>query len=109
MDDLSISQPGLLQDLQDLGIIYRKHKCASPAISLCLSGIDPVETSCDLSDSSGRMRCRTSRWLYPTQLAVSLSSTEAAKRDQEGWIIVGTDYRIYAYTSSPVPIPSVQA
>lgn len=72
MDDLAFSESGLLQDLQDLGIIYRKH--------------------------------RDSKWLYPTQLAIGLSSTEAAKRDQEGWIIVGTDYRIYAYTSSPVKL-----
>lgn len=72
MDDLAFSESGLLQDLQDLGIIYRKHK--------------------------------DSKWLYPTQLAIGLSSTEAAKRDQEGWIIVGTDYRIYAYTSSPVKL-----
>jgi hypothetical protein len=28
MDDLAFSESGLLQDLQDLGIIYRKHKCA---------------------------------------------------------------------------------
>jgi len=49
-------------------------------------------------------RREDSRWIYPTQLGVDLSVAGTAKSEQEGWIVISTDYRIYAYTSNPVKI-----
>ncbi len=84
---LTPSQTQMLDDLSDYGIVYRR------------------------SQSSTRF--------YPTRLATTLTSDAGALRsvsagfdtalhsssgDGKGFIVIETNYRIYAYTSSPLQI-----
>lgn len=82
---LTPTQTHMLEDLRDYGVIYRR-------------------------DSS-------SNRFYPTRLATTLTSDAGAFRsvsagfdsalrsgDGKGFIVIETNYRIYAYTSSPLQI-----
>ncbi|EPX71130.1 transcription factor TFIIH complex subunit Tfb2 [Schizosaccharomyces octosporus yFS286] len=79
VDFLTDTQQIMLEDLREYGIVYQ--------------------------------RKTTSKRFYPTRLATSLTtdahSLEGAKNDNDadkGFIIVETNYRLYAYTSSPLQI-----
>lgn len=39
MKDLAETQPNLLRDLQDLGLIYRNHLCANTQLRFILLGL----------------------------------------------------------------------
>ncbi|KAI9673441.1 MAG: RNA polymerase II transcription factor B 52 kDa subunit [Caeruleum heppii] len=82
---LTATQIQLLDDLGDFGIIYRRKS--------------------------------SSRRFYPTRLATTLTSDSGALRsvragfddavratDGRGFVIIETNYRVYAYTSSPLQI-----
>ncbi|KAK7191366.1 hypothetical protein DPSP01_003022 [Paraphaeosphaeria sporulosa] len=80
---LSATQLQMLEDLAEFGIIYRSHKAAST--------------------------------FYPTRLAVALTSDAGALSQgagsatgggstQKGFIIIETNYRLYAYTNSLLQI-----
>ena len=52
-------------------------------------------------------RKRTSGRFYPTRLALNIASGESkssAETNKEGYIVVETNYRIYAYTDSNLQI-----
>lgn len=86
---LSPTQLQMLEDLSDFGIVYQQSA--------------------------------TSSRFYPTRLATTLSSNAGALRrasagfdtglrssDGKGFIIIETNYRIYAYTTSPLQIAILQ-
>lgn len=47
-------------------------------------------------------RYKKSLYLVPTKLSVMLSSTSEEIAQEDGFVIVETNYRVYAYTSSPL-------
>ncbi|KAI9683085.1 MAG: RNA polymerase II transcription factor B 52 kDa subunit [Trizodia sp. TS-e1964] len=84
-DALTVTQKEMLGDLRDFGIVYQRKP--------------------------------QSRRFYPTRLATTLTSDAGALRsvsagfdnalrssDGKGFIVIETNYRIYAYTSSPLQI-----
>ncbi|KAJ1962455.1 RNA polymerase II transcription factor B 52 kDa subunit [Dispira parvispora] len=83
-DTLTPTQLQMLEDLRDYGIVYQRKK--------------------------------RSRRFYPTRLATTLttglnsltstlgSAVEVEPTDQQGFIILETNYRLYAYTDSPLQI-----
>ncbi|RKP26752.1 transcription factor Tfb2-domain-containing protein [Syncephalis pseudoplumigaleata] len=76
VEPLTETQRRMLDDLQDYGLCYRRKK--------------------------------GSRRFYPTRLAITLASGNSASLDSEqnenGYIILETNYRVYAYTDSPLQI-----
>ncbi|KAJ3106523.1 RNA polymerase II transcription factor B 52 kDa subunit [Phlyctochytrium planicorne] len=76
VDALTDTQKQMLDDLKHLGIVYQRKK-------------------------------KSSRY-YPTRLATSLtsksSSSATATDGSAGFIIVETNFKVYAYTSSPIQI-----
>eukprot|EP00842_Homolaphlyctis_polyrhiza_P001942 jgi/Hompol1/2749/HPOL_000638-RA len=74
VDALTETQKSMLDDLKPLGLVFQ--------------------------------RKRKSTRFYPTRLATSLTSgvSALAESDIEGFIIVETNYRVYAYTNSPLQI-----
>ncbi len=57
------------------------------------------ENDCDFQRTSGRF--------YPTRLALNIASGEKKgmlERHREGYIVVETNYRVYAYTSSDLQV-----
>ncbi|KAI9351737.1 transcription factor Tfb2-domain-containing protein [Zopfochytrium polystomum] len=75
VDALTETQRHMLDDLKHLGIVYQRKK-------------------------------KSSRF-YPTRLATSLTSgtmVTAKASDEAGFIIVETNFKVYAYTSSPLQI-----
>ncbi|GAA5972485.1 hypothetical protein JCM11641_001866 [Rhodosporidiobolus odoratus] len=77
-DNLSESQLGVLQDLSDYGLVYRP----SPS----------------------------STHFYPTRLATTLTSSAPPlvssrhSNEEKGFIVLETNYKLYAYTSNPLQI-----
>ncbi|RKP13822.1 transcription factor Tfb2-domain-containing protein [Piptocephalis cylindrospora] len=74
METFTQTQMLLLEDLQNFGLVYRRKK--------------------------------TSRRFYPTRLATTLTSGAEGGQEEgnEGFIILETNYRLYAYTDSPLKI-----
>ena len=77
VSSLSITEQALLQDLYEFGLVYR--------------------------------RKGTSRWYYATKLAYSLISPSHDtfsfdSNSETGFIVIETNYRVYAYTSSTLSI-----
>ncbi|KAJ6262815.1 hypothetical protein Dda_1372 [Drechslerella dactyloides] len=85
MKSLTPTQKGMLEDLRDYGIVYQRKS--------------------------------SSRRFYPTRLATALTSEVRAlsspattmrnaisQSDENGFLIVETNYRMYAYTNSPLQI-----
>ncbi|KAI9591243.1 transcription factor Tfb2-domain-containing protein [Syncephalis fuscata] len=76
VEPLTDTQRRMLDDLQDYGLCYRRKK--------------------------------GSRRYYPTRLAITLASghsaTLASEQGESGYIILETNYRVYAYTDSPLQI-----
>ncbi|RKP09597.1 transcription factor Tfb2-domain-containing protein [Thamnocephalis sphaerospora] len=76
VEPLTDTQRKMLDDLQDYGLCYRRKK--------------------------------GSRRFYPTRLAIALASGNASMIDldkgDKGYIILETNYRVYAYTDSPLQI-----
>ncbi|KJE91028.1 transcription factor tfb2 [Capsaspora owczarzaki ATCC 30864] len=75
VEGLTEGQLDLLQHLREIGLVFR--------------------------------RKRTSRRFYPTPLAINLASGSAKNLDAadvKGYIVVETNFRIYAYTDSPLQL-----
>eukprot|EP00005_Dracoamoeba_jomungandri_P012940 CAMPEP_0174274416 /NCGR_PEP_ID=MMETSP0439-20130205/57916_1 /TAXON_ID=0 /ORGANISM="Stereomyxa ramosa, Strain Chinc5" /LENGTH=320 /DNA_ID=CAMNT_0015366167 /DNA_START=485 /DNA_END=1444 /DNA_ORIENTATION=+ len=73
---LSEPQKEVLSDLKELGIIYQR-------------------------------KSKNTRRYYPTALALNLTTGSqggSVQEENKGWIIVSTDYRVYAYTNSTLHI-----
>lgn len=90
-DSLSETQKAMLEDLRDYGLIWQRKgssKCFSPtrlATTLtCLSPPLPTSSTATSVTTSGT--------------EVSLSSTAGP----QGFIILETNYRVYAYTNNPL-------
>eukprot|EP01113_Clastostelium_recurvatum_P007916 TRINITY_DN13706_c0_g1_i1.p1 TRINITY_DN13706_c0_g1~~TRINITY_DN13706_c0_g1_i1.p1 ORF type:complete len:483 (-),score=103.52 TRINITY_DN13706_c0_g1_i1:46-1494(-) len=97
VEPLSKAQKELVNDLVEFGLLY-KHKTSSRqyyptrlAISLC-NGVRKDAGPADLSTLSKTNNALSDR----------LQGTEA--QEAEGYIIVESNYRVYAYTSSPLKI-----
>ncbi|GAA6054449.1 hypothetical protein JCM3770_007222 [Rhodotorula araucariae] len=77
-DNLSAAQLGVLQDLADYGLIYRPESRSSV--------------------------------FYPTRLATTLTSSAPPlvssrhTNEEKGFIVLETNYKLYAYTSNPLQI-----
>ncbi|KAF3934375.1 hypothetical protein ABW20_dc0100219 [Dactylellina cionopaga] len=85
MKSLTPTQKGMLEDLRDYGIVYQRKS--------------------------------SSRRFYPTRLATALTSemrtlrspaatiqNATSQSDENGFLIIETNYRMYAYTNSPLQI-----
>ncbi|KAI8058357.1 transcription factor TFIIH subunit p52/Tfb2 [Syncephalis plumigaleata] len=76
VEPLTETQRRMLDDLQDYGLCYRRKK--------------------------------GSRRFYPTRLAITLASGNStslpSEQNDNGYIILETNYRVYAYTDSPLQI-----
>ncbi|KAI9202581.1 transcription factor Tfb2-domain-containing protein [Polychytrium aggregatum] len=74
VERLTVTQRHMLDDLKHFGIVYQRKK-------------------------------KSTRF-YPTKLATSLTSgwSRVGKAEEKGFIIVETNFRIYAYTDSPLQI-----
>lgn len=80
---LSATQLQMLEDLAEFGIIYRSHKAASTFY--------PTRLAVTLTSDAGA-------------LSQSASSATGGSPTAKGFIIVETNYRIYAYTNSLLQI-----
>jgi transcription initiation factor TFIIH subunit 4 len=91
VEPLTETQRTMLDDLQDYGLCYRR-KVSVKAASI---GDDCVSTH----DACVQ---RGSRRFYPTRLAIALASGNTSMIDldksEKGYIILETNYRVYAYT-----------
>ena len=85
--NLTQSQKTTLDDLHDLGIVYRNPPGASVFY--------PTRLAETLNSDSNALSSSTGKALT---LGGSLSS------DQKGYVVVETNYRVYAYTSNPLRI-----
>lgn len=88
---LTSTQKDMLQDLSDLGIVYR-HDAESPSFY-------PTRLATTLTSDSNPMTTAMT-----ANAAAFSGPTEASRKNTKGFIVVETNYRIYAYTSSPLQI-----
>lgn len=86
-DTLSPTQKQMLDDLHDFGIIYRN---ASDA-----SRFYPTRLATTLTSDSNALTANNN---------LTASSSMTASQQQKGFIVIETNYRIYAYTNSPLQI-----
>lgn len=96
--NLSETQLQMLQDLGDYGIIYQPSDTPTSTSSLFY----PTRLATTLtSDTSG---LRSSSLAGSGSGAASSSSTSSDHNNNRGFIVIETNYRIYAYTSSTLQI-----
>lgn len=94
---LSAVQLGVLADLADYGLIYR------PSVSCSKPRLDELKLTCSPLQS-------TSPTFYPTRLATTLTSSAPPlvssrhMNEEKGFIVLETNYKLYAYTSNPLQI-----
>lgn len=92
-DNLTPTQHQMLEDLADFGIIYRRSADSKryypTRLATTLTSDSPALPNSSLSNAS-----------VPGAEPAASQATEAEK----GYIIVETNYRVYAYTSSPLLI-----
>lgn len=93
---LSPTQVHMLEDLSDFGLIY--------LTSLNSSRFYPTRLATTLTSDAGALRNS------PTGLQTALHSSAGGVEDSggEGFIVIETNYRIYAYTRSPLQIAILQ-
>lgn len=90
-------QLGVLADLADYGLIYRS------CVSRSSPRRDEPILTCFPSQS-------TSPTFYPTRLATTLTSSAPPlvssrhMNEEKGFIVLETNYKLYAYTSNPLQI-----
>lgn len=85
--DLSSTQIRTLTDLTDFGIVYQEHPEATRFY--------PTRLATTLTSDSSTLS---------NSISGSLAGTDTSTESGSGFIIVETNYRIYAYTSSPLQI-----
>jgi transcription initiation factor TFIIH subunit 4 len=86
---MTANQQRFLQHLREFGLIYQRKVSVIGFISLTLVTLFSIQ--------------RSSQRFYPTRLAVNLSKGskggDSGSLKEEGFIVVETNYRVYAYTS----------
>lgn len=87
---LTATQKDMLQDLSDLGIVYRQDS-ESPSFY-------PTRLATTLTSDSNPLTTSM------TANAVSSSAAVDVSKGSRGFVVIETNYRIYAYTSSPLQI-----
>jgi len=87
--NLSPTQQQMLEDLNDFGIIYRQPKDTSRFY--------PTRLATTLTSDANPMTTSLTS-------GVTLPSGSTQSTNQRGFIVIETNYRIYAYTSSPLQI-----
>lgn len=85
--NLTQSQLTTLDDLHDLGIVYRNPPAASRFY--------PTRLATTLNSDSNAIS---------TSLSGSLALSDAVMSDRKGFIVVETNYRVYAYTNNTLRI-----
>lgn len=96
--NLSRPQIQLLSDLADYGMVYRPQVMRSP--------VAPVMTC----RANVRLSQTSASHFYPTRMATTLTSTAQPlvsadyAEEEKGFLVVETNYRVYAYTSNPLQI-----
>jgi transcription initiation factor TFIIH subunit 4 len=91
---LSRTQLRILQDLSDFGIVYQPTNSSGTP----LPSFYPTRLATSLTSDSASTLGSTN-----STLSSSLSSTQPSN-SSPGFIIIETNYRLYAYTSSPLQI-----
>ena len=93
---LDVTQQRCLSDLVALGLVYQPtlDDGVTPA-----KYFYPTRLATTLTSDSATTLSATN-----TQVGTSLSQPTASQNTQKGFIIVETNYRVYAYTSSPLQI-----
>ncbi|KAI9669710.1 MAG: RNA polymerase II transcription factor B 52 kDa subunit [Alyxoria varia] len=87
---LSRTQSSMLEDLNDLGIVYKDHTATDRFY--------PTRLATTLtSDSNALVNSMSTS-------TASISAPGGSETNQRGFIIVETNFRIYAYTDSPLRI-----
>lgn len=92
---LNTGELRVLHDLRDYGLIYQPS--VRPSFSLQSTQLTPLHQP-------------TSSHFYPTRLATTLTSSapplvSSSHADEErGFLIIETNYKVYAYTSNPLQI-----
>ncbi|EPS36518.1 hypothetical protein H072_9939 [Dactylellina haptotyla CBS 200.50] len=103
MKNLTPTQKGMLEDLRDYGVVYQRKVCNAFEFLTRWISLITLKSS--------------SRRFYPTRLATALTSeirsirspaaslqNATSQGDGNGFLIIETNYRLYAYTSSPLQI-----
>lgn len=102
-DNLSLTQLQMLDDLADFGIIHRRSPTSTryypTRLATTLTSDAPALTNSSLTSTT--VSAGTPADATTTADTISRPATETAEK---GYIIVETNYRIYAYTSSPLLI-----
>lgn len=93
--NLTPTQTQMLLDLGDFGIIHQT--------SLNSSSYNPTRLATTLTSDAGALRSTSSS--FPSALRSSSSPDGSSDR---GFIVIETNYRVYAYTSSPLQIAILQ-
>ena len=91
-ENLSGTQKAMLEDLRDYGLIWQRRVCSCIFFHLLFASHFAVKP--------------TSRRFNPTRLATTLTSsslplptsTGSGSGSKEGFIVLETNYRVYAYT-----------
>lgn len=89
--NLTATQIQMLDDLTDFGIVYRRDSTAERFY--------PTRLATTLTSDAGALLSTTS-----TSTGISSTGTTAGNTNDKGYIIVETNYRLYAYTSSILQI-----
>lgn len=97
-DNLSQIQHGVLRDLADYGLVYLPEVSRPRQIRFAVYEADP------------RGHQRNAPIFYPTRLATTLTSSAPPlvssrhSNEEKGFIVLETNYKLYAYTSNPLQI-----
>ena len=94
---LTPTQHQMLDDLGDFGIVYQ----SSPKATRFY----PTRLATTLTSDASALRSSTARF---DNHAVRSSSSQGGEGGGKGFIVIETNYRVYAYTSSPLQIAILQ-
>jgi len=104
------TQHQTLQDLMSLGLVYQTHPTTTNGNSRPTAPpyFYPTRLATTLTSSSSTALATTSATLgsslQPNSLSHHAANTNATQSAGSGFIIIETNYRLYAYTSSPLQI-----
>ena len=98
--NLTATQVHMLDDLTDFGLIYQSSSASkrfypTRLATTLTSDASALASSATFASSAGRS-------------SAGLSSSTRAADEAQGFILVETNYRVYAYTSSPLQIAILQ-
>ncbi|EMC92716.1 hypothetical protein BAUCODRAFT_259506 [Baudoinia panamericana UAMH 10762] len=94
--NLTPTQQQMLDDLSDFGLVYRRSNDEAryypTRLATTLTSDAPALPNTSLTSTTS------------TTTLASSSTDPSASANEKGYIILETNYRLYAYTSSPLPI-----